>query len=319
MLSRVADSLYWLGRYLERAEHTARLLDVNLNLTLDRTPESSGRHWVRLCESLQVEASDSAIGGAPALTARLILDPTQKESIAACITTARENARQIREQISSEMWEQVNRMYWQVKQTSPETLMSGQPQDALRAVIDGSYLFIGITNSTMNRGEGWHFIQLARFLERAMGTALLLDVHFRAFKDVRGGEVQAETAAEWAGLLRSCTALEAYGRRFTARLDARRVADFLLLDPDLPRSIRFAVEHVESSLRAITRLSGREDAGRPERLAGRLASGLHYAQLDEIMADSLQHFLESVRRQCAQIHTATYQTFISYQVQPALA
>ncbi len=89
--------------------------------------------------------------------------------------------------------------------------------------------------------------------------------------------------------------------------------------PSCPRSVRFSVEHLEVSLRAITRLSGREDAGRPERLAGRLRSGLHYAQLDEIMADSLQHFLESVRRQCAQVHTATYQTFIDYQVQSAIA
>ena len=194
-----------------------------------------------------------------------------------------------------------------------------QPQDVLRAVIDGCYLFTGITNSTMNRGEGWHFIQVGRFLERASATSLLLDVHFRAFKDVRPGEVHPEDAAEWAGLLRSCTAFEAYCRRFTATIDARRVADFLLLDPELPRSVRFSVEHLEVSLRAITRLSGREDAGRPERLAGRLRSGLHYAQLDEIMADSLQHFLESVRRQCAQVHTATYQTFIDYQVQPAIA
>jgi uncharacterized alpha-E superfamily protein len=206
-----------------------------------------------------------------------------------------------------------------VKQTSAETMGNGQSQDVLRLLIDGSYLFIGITNSTMSRGEGWHFIQVGRFLERALSSSLLLDVHFRAFKDMRGGEVQAESAAEWAALLRSCAALEAYCRRYTATLDAGRIADFLMLDPEHPRSIRFSVEHIESSLRAITRLSGREDAGRPERLAGRLRSGLHYAQLDEIMADSLEHFLESVRRQCAQIHTATYQTFISYQVQPAMA
>jgi uncharacterized alpha-E superfamily protein len=319
MLSRVADSLYWVGRYLERAEHVARVVDVNLNLALDRTPESSDRHWDRLFESLQTPLPPEALGDAEALTALLTVDLSNRDSLAASVHAARENARQIREQISSEMWEQVNRLYWLVRQTSQSDRWQAQPQDFLRAVIEGCYLFTGITSATMNRGEGFHFIQLGRFLERAFANSALLGVHFQAFPDMRGGEVQPGSAVEWAGLLRSCTAFEAYSRRFTARLDPRQIADFLLLDPEFPRSIRFAVEQIEGSLRAITRLSGRENAGRPERLAGRLRASLYYAQLDEIVADSLQAFLDGVRRQCAQIHGATYQTFISYQLDPALA
>jgi uncharacterized alpha-E superfamily protein len=144
-------------------------------------------------------------------------------------------------------------------------------------------------------------------------------VHVRALPHVEQGVVDSADAAEWVGLLRSCTAFEAYCRRYTATLEPKRIADFLLLDAEFPRSIRFAVEQIENSLRIITRLSGRSNAGRPERLAGRLRASLYYAQVDEIVADSLHQFLENVRRQCALIHTATYHTFITYQVEPALA
>ena len=184
-------------------------------------------------------------------------------------------------------------------------------------MIEDCHLFMGLTDATMNRGEGWLLPELGRSLERAhlLGAARHAR---RAFPDLRHGEVAPEVVAEWTALLRSCTALEAYTRRFTARMDARRIADFLLLDPEFPRSIRFAVEQVEAALRGITRLSGRENAGRPERLAGRLRASLHYAQLDEIVDDSLQTFLNGISRQCGEIHAATYRTFIGYHLDAAL-
>ncbi len=318
MLSRVADNLYWMGRYLERAEHTARLAGVNLDLAIDRAPDATEWHWSRLFESLQVAAPDCAPDAASIATA-LTYDISRGESIAAYVSSARENARQVREQVSSEMWEQLNRLYWQVKQAARDVAEAQGPYDSLRSIIDGIYLFKGVMNSTMSRGEGWHYIQLGRFVERASSTALLLDVHVRAFPNLHEGVVESGDAAEWVGLLRSCTAFEAYCRRYTATLEPRRIADFLLLDPEFPRSIRFAVEQIENSLRILTRLSGRSNAGRPERLAGRLRASLYYAQVDEIVAESLRQFLENVRRQCALVHSATYHTFITYQVEPALA
>ena len=318
MLSRVADNLYWMSRYLERAEHTARLAGVNLDLAIDRTPEASSWKWNQLFESLQVEEPDCALDAASIATA-LTYDATRGESIAAYVSAARENARQVREQVSSEMWEQLNRLYWQVKQASHDVAEAQQPFESLRSIIDGVYLFKGVTNSTMSRGEGWHYIQLGRFIERASATALLLDVHLRAFPQLGQGVVESADAPEWVGLLRSCTAFEAYCRRYTATLEPKRIADFLLLDAEFPRSVRFAVEQIENSLRIITRLSGRSNAGRPERLAGRLRASLYYAQVDEIVADNPRQFLENVRRQCALVHTATYHTFITYQVEPALA
>jgi uncharacterized alpha-E superfamily protein len=318
MLSRVADAFYWTGRYLERAEHTARLVDVNTYLSLDSTPESSGRHWHRVFDSLQVSMSDGGTDDVVALVQQLALDRSNKDSITSSIHAARENLRQIREQISAELWERINRLYWLARRTAEDPGWQDQQHQFLRGVIEDCHLFIGLTTATMNRGEGYYFLELGRFLERAITYSALLDAHVRAFPDLRSGEVAPEAAAEWTALLRSCTALEAYTRRFTARLDARRVADFLLLDPEFPRSVRFAVEQVEAALRGITRLSGRENAGRPERLAGRLRASLHYAQLDEIVEDSLQRFLEGISYQCGEIHAATYRTFIGYHLDAAL-
>jgi uncharacterized alpha-E superfamily protein len=318
MLSRVADAFYWTGRYLERAEHTARLVDVNTYLSLDSTPESSGRHWHRVFDSLQATMVDGGTNDVVGLVHQLALDRGNKESVASSIHSARENLRQIREQISADLWERINRLYWSVRRTAEDAGWQDQPHQFLRGVIEDCHQFIGLTTATMNRGEGYYFLELGRFLERALTYSALLDTHVAAFPDLRAGEVPPEVVAEWTALLRSCTALEAYTRRFTARMDARRIADFLLLDPEFPRSIRFAVEQVEAALRGITRLSGRENAGRPERLAGRLRASLHYAQLDEIVDDNLQTFLNGISRQCGEIHAATYRTFIGYHLDAAL-
>jgi uncharacterized alpha-E superfamily protein len=315
MLSRVADSLYWMSRYLERAQHTARVVGVNLSFTIERAPDAPSQ-WPRVMAGLNVAPRTDldALGTA----AHLTFDPEEPASICACVACARENARQVREQVGSEMWEQVNRLYWQVRHAAADPSWKTQPDDFYRSAIEAIYLFEGITDATLARGEGWHYIRLARFLERAAATALLLDVHTRAFPETGSGAVPPDQAIEWVSLLRSCTAFEAYCRRYTATLQPARVAEFLLLDAELPRSVRFAVEQVKASLRMLTHLSGRANAGRPERLAGRLRAQINYAVLDEIDGN-LRGFLDDVRRQCATIHAAMYQTFISYQVESALA
>jgi len=317
MLSRVADSLYWMSRYLERAERTARLIDVNSTLALEGATEEDGTRWDRVCEALQVRLpsppSDSAH-----LAQMLAMDAMVAESMFSCVSRARENARQVREQISAEMWEHLNRLYWQVKSTAENGESRRESDDIFRLVSDGVYMFQGLADATMSHEEGWHYIQLGRFIERAQSTALTVDVHARSFPDVAPGAIRPAEVGDWVTLLHVCTAFEAYCRRHTAALDARRIVEFLLLDPSFPRSVRFAVEQVEASLRVLTRLSGRSTGGRPERLAGRLRALLNYAVIDEVVAESLHHFLHGVRRSCGQIHTATTQAFISYEVSSVL-
>jgi uncharacterized alpha-E superfamily protein len=317
MLSRVADSLYWMSRYLERAEHTARVVNVNLNLTLDRTPVAAARHWGSLVASLRTPPT---VVGSTSLTdvaTTSTFDLANKDSIAACIAAARENARQVREQISSEMWEQLNSLFLGVRDASLDAGWTSRTYEFLSSVTQGAHLFAGITDATMTHGEGWQYIQVGRFLERAISTAAILDAHYREFLGSVDQPTEVDEYVEWVGLLRSCCAFEAYCRRYTADLRSRRIAEFLILDSEFPRSIRFAADRVETAVRAIARLSGR-GGGRAERLAGRLRASLNYGQVDEIMDESLERYLESIKRQCGQIHAALAQAYITYPVETAL-
>jgi len=307
MLSRVADSAYWMSRYLERAEHTARLGDVCLSLTVDRSSEVVKRLMATL------PAPPEGYGfSVPALT-ELSAQERVNRSIGACITAARENARQIREQISSEMWEQINTMYLDVRQRSAD----GSSM-FYRQVKESSHLFQGVTDSTLAHTEGWHFIQIGRSIERAGSTATMLEMHFG---DADDGSRKSDigTYVSWTALLRSCSAFEAYCQRYTAEVRPERIAEFLLLSVDFPRSVGFAVDTVEHSLRWIAAALGRASTSRVDRLAGRLRASLGYSQIDEIMASSLQHYVQGIRKQCELVHTALYETYISYQTDSAIA
>jgi uncharacterized alpha-E superfamily protein len=312
LLSRVADTLYWIGRYLERAEHMARLIDVRLDLGLDRKSNSGGWDFTRLYAALGLRHPAEAPASAAALIDSLVFDGSHRNSVAACVTSARENARQVREEISSDMWERVNALFLQLKQARTEGTLSARPHYISRLVIDGVYLFQGATGATMGHGEGWQYLDVGRFLERAEATAGLVDLHFRR------GSMLPPNHLEWVGLLRSCSALEAYCRCYTADLRPERIAEFLLLNAEFPRSVRFAAARVESALLATAHLSGRGAGGRAERLAGRLHASLDYGQVDEILSDDPHAYLDGIGRACAQIHAAAYQSYVMYPIESAL-
>src|SRR6185503_6998863 len=178
LLSRVADALYWIGRYLERAERTVRLIDVRLDLGQDRLPDSDGWDFTNLRAAVRTE---SAIGAllTVELVEELIFNPSNRDSVIACVTGARENARQVREEITSDMWEQVNALFLRLREVRTEGTWSERPHYISRLVIDGVHLFEGVTDATMGHGEGWQYLQVGRFLERAAATAALVDLHFR--------------------------------------------------------------------------------------------------------------------------------------------
>jgi uncharacterized alpha-E superfamily protein len=316
MLSRVADSLYWMSRYLERAEHTARLLDLNLNLTLDQSPEFYRQRWQLVLASLRMAEPETL--DVYDLTRYLTFEMENKNSIVFCITAARENARQIREQISSEMWEQLNQLYLTVRRADIDQIYA-QPHEFYRPIKQGSHLFQGLTDSIMRHGEGWHFIQLGRFIERASVTATLLDANLSVLYNPAVQITVGMDYISWVALLKSCTSFESYCHTYTADLHPERITEFLLLNPELPRSVRFAAGVIQSSLQTLAKITGAAKTGRAERLAGRLRATLDYAQIDEIMADNVHVFLEGIQRQCASIHTAVHQQYIAYSIEVALA
>ena len=318
MLSRVADSLYWMSRFLERAEHTARLIDVHLNQMLDQAGGDANLRWQRLLRSLRtaqpVEEAD-----AYSVTRSLTFDESNTSSIVSCIASARENARQVREQISSEMWVQLNRLFLQVKQTSMQQIWHAEPHKFLNGVKEEIYLFQGITDATMSHSEGWHFIRVGRFLERTTATAALLDTHFSVFlTEQTGYESEPLDYLSWVELLRSCASFEAYCKVYTAALRPAQIAEFLLLNAEAPRSIRFACAMMQGALQAIAKSTGVRNPGRAERLAGRLRAMLDYDQIEEILSGDIHEYLESIQRQCALIHNGIYQTYIVYPIEIAL-
>jgi uncharacterized alpha-E superfamily protein len=312
LLSRVADSLYWISRYLERAEHTARLVDVAVDSGLGRVT-STGSAVERLYTSIGLT---SASDGLPALAGGALFDLTNRSSVVSCVTAARENARQVREEISSAMWQQLNELFLLVKQMREEGSWGARIHHVSRAVIDGVRLFKGITDGTMGHGEGWQYLQVGKFLERSSATASLLTL-FVPEGTGADGMSEPRDQVEWVTLLNACSALEAYCRYYTADVRAGRVTEFLLLNPEFPRSVRFSAVRLEAGLRTLAGYSTRT-GGRAERLAGRLRASLEYAQVDEILSEDPQAYLLNINRQCNQIHAAVHQSYVSYPIESAL-
>jgi len=308
MLSRVADSLYWMSRYFERADHSARVLESNYNLMLDPSLLSTEERWHRILRSLGIPAS---VDGDPQMgMIKLTCDPDHESSIVSCISVSRENAGQVREQISSEMWERLNRLYHHVARANPQLSTDFDPLRLVAEVRQGSYEFYGVTDATMNHDEGWHFIQLGKYIERSCALPILLDAYFAP--SAQTGDL------DWVGLLTSCSAFEPYCKVYTADLKPEWMAEFLLLNAEFPHSVRYAVERMGAAITAISQTSFTRAAGRIERIIGRLRASLAYVQIAEIMTGGLHRFLETVIEQCKNLHAAVHEVYIDYPIQSAL-
>jgi uncharacterized alpha-E superfamily protein len=313
--SRVADGLYWTARYLERAEHTARLVEIGLDLGLGRTMTSARGAADRLYVSLGILGTGCGPTERASLVTAALFDLANRNSVAACVTAARENGRQVREEISSDMWEQLNALFLAVRQIHSNTERDARQRSLCRTVIQGIHLFQGITDATMGHAEGWQYLQAGRFIERAATTAGLIDGFLVDGATEEDGRLES---IDWVSLLRSCCALEAYCRHYTADVRPERVTEFLLLNADFPRSVRFAAARLESAVLALAGASGRGAGGRTDRLVGRLHASLDYGQVDEILSDNPHAYLAGIGRHCAQIHTALYQTYITYPIESAI-
>jgi uncharacterized alpha-E superfamily protein len=331
MLSRVADSLYWMSRYLERAEHTTRLYDVNLTLMLDETSTRADHRWHRMLQALGSPEDIRWKGDLAGLTQALCFHTGHKFSILSCIVGARENARHVREQISTEQWHRLNSLYLQVtrfqRQPGADSdgilgqMMAGadQPTEFLQQVMEAVHQFQGVSDSTMSHGEGWHFIQVGRYIERATATAVLLEAYHTELWKEPERIPEANEYLEWMGLLRSATAFEAYCKVYTADLTPDRIFEFLLLDPEFPHSLRFSIDALQDALEAIQAESGKSRAEPLRRLAGRLQSSLSYSSVEEILTGNVVAYLRDIQRQCRGIHALIYELYMDYSIQAALA
>ena len=315
MLSRVADSLYWMSRYIERAENNARIADVNLQLLLDLTNPTEMdllQQWDPIISSLEENELFASLYEKPDGKAVIDFVSLQKKnpnSIYSCLTHARENARTTSEQISSEMWEQINRLYLFVKSDTAKKLVRTSPYEFFKRIIAGSHLFQGITDATMTHGEGWDFIRIGKLLERADCTSRILDVKYHILLpsgEKVGGNVDT---IQWMSVLKSCSALEAYRKIYVGQVAPWRVAEFIITHSAFPRSIRFSVDCFDAALHHISGSDETKYANEAERLSGRLRSDLDYVTIGDIFKFGLHEYLEQIQERLVEISNAMHATY----------
>jgi len=310
LLSRVANSIYWMSRYIERAENTARLIDVNLQLTLDR-PGGIEEQWSPLISITGDDAVFSARYPAPdrsSATQFLTFDPQYPNSIINCIAAARENARTIRDALTSEMWEQINTLHLMLRHAATTGRHEERPHEFYTEVKRGCQLFDAITDGTMSHGIAWDFARLGRMVERADKTSRILDVKYFLLLpriDDVGGPMDV---VQWAALLRSAGALEMY-RQFHGAIHPPNVVGFLMLDTEFPRALAFCLLRAQSSLHRIIGPHGSAATRNVQRLLGRLRSELEFGDAQEIIDAGLHEYLDHFQDKLNQIDDAINDAF----------
>jgi len=318
MLSRVAHSCFWLSRYLERAETSARLLDVNMQLLLDFEEQSPGMvqmHWQPILATLEDQDLFAKIH--EGITPETVMDFTTFErtnpsSIFSCLAKARENARTVREQISSEMWEQINRTFLYLRDGQARVDFSESPIDFYRSFVDRLHAFQGTTDATMTHGEGWEFLQAGKYIERADSTSRVLDMKYHILLpngEQVGGNVDL---TQWMAVLRSCSGLEAYLKINAGQVTAWQVAEFLILHDNFPRSIRFCVDQMDLALHRISDCDGSHFSNEVERLSGMLRSNLDYMTIAAVFETGLHQFLDTTQLRLIEISGALESAYLQW-------
>jgi uncharacterized alpha-E superfamily protein len=290
LLSRVADSVYWMARYIERAENVARFIGVNLNLMLD-LPSGEANQW----QPIVATTGDAAVfaeryGEATRETVIEFLasDTGNPNSITSCVRAARENARSVRETISSEMWEQVNSLYLTLQGVRPEH------PEFFHDVRMSCHLFQGLTDSTMSHNEAWHFIRLGQALERADKTSRLLDVKYFILLPSLSDVGTPYDDVQWSAVLKSVSGFEMYRKRH-GRIAPERIVEFLLLDNDFPRAVRYCLGRADRYVHTITGTQPGTFSCSTEQRLGLLRSELDYAPVDTVFKTGLHEFLDALQ------------------------
>jgi uncharacterized alpha-E superfamily protein len=314
MLSRVADSIYWLNRYIERAENIARFADVNFNLILD-SPSGITQQWFPLVQTTGDTPYFQEKYGQPTadnVIHFLTFDRAYSNSIISCLQSARENARSVREIISSEMWEEINSFYMMVRDAANQQNLSNLADFFAEVKMKG-HLFAGVMDATMTHNEGWHFGYMGRLLERADKTSRILDVKYFILLPSVNDVGTPLDEIQWMSLLKSASAYEMYRKRKQHRITPMGVAEFLILDREFPRSIHFCLLQAERSLHEITGTPAGTWCNPVERVLGRLRSELDYITIEDIFNTGLHEFMDHLQQQVNSVGKSIFETYFDLQ------
>jgi uncharacterized alpha-E superfamily protein len=313
MLARDADSIYWMARYIERAEHIARICWVNSNLLVDvgdLAPALQNRQWESVLTIFHLDAAvpENTPAG-PWMRQYMTFGKKNPNSISSCLTRARENARGIRELISSEMWENLNSLFWNIQSDETARQFEESSDDFYRSIMTGSLMFQGLTDQTIPHDQRWMFAQLGKYLERVSVTCRVIETKFDILR-------KAETLLEaplrnihWMAVLRSCCSIEAYRRNNVGDMDPLKVAAFLLLESSFPRSVRYGVHHAHHALNRLRTEINPLNIDNAERILGRLDTQLEYAEMSEILTSGLPSYLQEIQSQVSDAAMAVQKAY----------
>lgn len=315
MLSRVANTMYWMNRYIERAENYARFMDVNFNLALE-SPSDAVEQWKPLVvitgdwplyESLYQKVEKNQV------IYFLGFDPQNPNSIYSCITNARENARAIRPEITKEVWLQINSIYFFVREgLEKKSWKSDDPRAFFKIIREDCQLLYGILDSTISRNDGWHFGKIGQLLERADKTSRVIDVKYHILLSNSEAVGTPLDLMQWAALLKSVSAYDMYRKKY-GKLTALNISEFLILDKTFPRSMLCCLVHAEQSLYAITGNTG-GFTNSAEKQLGKLKAELEFADIEDIFNSGLHEYIDNFQQRLNAISTHFYDSFFATQI-----
>ena len=314
MLSRVASNLYWMSRYVERAENTARVLDVTWRMSLlVKEPALQDQEWfapLNITGTLFPFSGRHNLVCAKEVLHFMALDPENPSSIYACARQARENARSVRGTITSEMWEVLNSTWLEMQQMDEDKMQARGVSAFFDWVKERSHLFRGVTFGTMHRDDAYEFARLGTHMERADSTARILDVKYHillpSVKDVGG----AVDYYQWSAVLRSVSAFEAYRKVYRDVITPLKLAELLILRDDIPRSLRFCLGQVFATLEHVQNAQ----SGETLRRAGQILSGLEYGRISDIFATGLHEYLTDFLEAMQELSQLVQRSFFSASV-----
>jgi uncharacterized alpha-E superfamily protein len=313
MLARLAENLFWAGRYVERAEDIALLLDVTYHGLLESPPAEASAAWRDLLDVLQVGDAFEASGrplDAEGVSEFLVLESSVPVSIISCVARTRENARSVRELVSSELWQTINGFYLDLQARDLRQDLHRNPHELYGTVKLRCQTVYGVASETMPRDDGWRFMMLGRMLERAEMTCRLLNVRYAQLTSSPHAGFH-----DWVGVLKSASAFEAYRKSYKVRMDPAQVVEFLLFREDFPRSVLFCLRAAESGLAKLGPLG---QVTRPQRLLGRIRAELEFRDIDELLDEGLHGFLDRVQEQVWLVAEAVADQFFRHELRSDL-
>jgi len=310
MLGRVANTIYWMNRYLERAENYARFMDVNYNLSLELSPDQEQQWQPLVVITGDWELYQSLNEGVEKnkVIYFLAFDINNPNSIYNCISNARENARAIRTEITKEVWEQINALYYLVKEgVEKKSHTDASLRAFFKDIKTGCQLVYGMYDGTISRNEGWYFGKLGQLVERADKTSRVLDAKYHLLLDSSSLVGSSRDLIQWAALLKSVSAYDMYRKKY-GKLTPSSIAEFLILDTEFPRSILACLIGAEQSLATLTG-SSVGFSNKAQKQLGALKSQLEYIDINDIIEIGMHEYLDEIQRKLNKISSAIYNSF----------